>query len=228
MKSKFWPISAALAVIAALILTWQVRSRTGEETFECPDVGECVLGSGWNSLLTGMAITGPFIALLGAAWSRRLHNNGRLGPFSYRAIPDSEQIVEVLTVLLAGLFTYWFIRNGPSIEPARPLDIGAPNTWALDIRNVRQPDGTAEITSVPSRLNWFIVGTVLFAPFAGSFGAMAGREFFGRRRRKAQRHLDEGTEENAELVGDVGDETLIDLSDSATRDNLGFDLDDAE
>ncbi len=228
MSSKFWPVSAAIAVVSAVLLNWQVGARTGEETFVCTDIGDCVLGSGWSSLLTGMAITGPFFALLGAAWSRRLHNGERLGPFSYRAIPDSEQIVEVLTVLLAGLFTYWLIRNGPSIEPARPLDIGAPNTWALDIRNVRQPDGTATITSVPSRLSWFLIGTVLGAPFAGSLGAMLGREFYGNRRRKAQRLLDEGTEENAELVGDVGDETLIDLSDSATRDNLGFDLDDAE
>ncbi len=236
MTSKFWPVSSVIAVVAAVLLTWQVGMRTGEETFVCPDIGDCVQGSGWASLLRGVTITGPFIALLGAAWSRRLHNNGRLGPFSYRAIPDGEQILEVLTVLLAGLFTYWFVRNGPSIEPARPLDIGAPNTWALDIRNVRQPDGTPEITDVPSGLSWFIIGAVLFAPFAGSFGAMLGREFYGRRRRKAQREADEALDPDethsaeAEAVDLTrsratpdGDIPVIDLSDKALADEFGFD-----
>jgi len=191
MSRKFWPTSTAIAVFAALILLWQVRSRTGTETFVCTDVGDCELGSGWRSLFSAIAITGPFIALLGAAWSRRLHNDGRLGPFSYRTIPDGEQILEVCAVLLAGLFTYWFIRNGPSIEPARPEDISDPNTWARNIRNLRQPDGTPEITTVPSRLNWYLIGLMLGAPFAASFGAMLGREFYGRRRRIAQREPDE-------------------------------------
>ena len=231
MTAKFWPISAVIAIIAAVLLTWQVGARTGEETFLCPDLGECVLASGLASALTGMAITGPFIALLGAAWSRRLHNNGRLGPFSYRAIPDSEQIVEVLTVLLAGLFTYWFVRNGPSIELARPVDIGAPNTWALDIRNVRRPAGTPEVNSVPSRLSWFIIGSVLFAPFAGSFGAMLGREFYGRRRRKAQRQDDEAVETDGDeiVVSAESDDSIIDLSDNSTSEGkFGFNIDEVE
>ena len=46
MTSKFWPISAVIAIIAAVLLTWQVGARTGEETFLCPDLGECVLASG--------------------------------------------------------------------------------------------------------------------------------------------------------------------------------------
>ena len=136
MKSKFWPIASAFTAIVAAVLTWQVHSRLGDETFQCPDVGECTLGSGLSWLLTGAAVPGAILAVLGAAWSRRLHNRNKLGPFVRSYIPDGEQILEVLGVLGAGLFTYWFVRNGPSIEPALPLDIGRPNTWAIDVQNL--------------------------------------------------------------------------------------------
>jgi len=191
MNTRSWPIGAAIAAFTALLLTWQVHARTGDETFMCVDVGECSLGSGWSWLLTGATLTGPWLALVGAAWSRHLHNSDRLGPFSARAIPDGEQIVEVIAVLLAGLFSYWLVRSGPSIEPALPHDLGRANRWALDVRNLRLDDGEAAVTSVPARRTWFILGAVLFAPFAASLGSMLGREFYGRRRRAAQRLADE-------------------------------------
>jgi len=205
MSARFWPITASLAALLSIILTWQVHSRTGDETFVCADLGDCALGSGWSWLLTGIATTGPFLAVLGVAWSRHLFTSNKLGPFSYRAIPDGEQIIEVVTVLLAGLFTYWFVRNGPSIELARPTDIGAPNTWALDIRNARLEEGAAELNSVPSRLNWFIIGVVLGAPFATSFGTMLGREFYGRRNRKPPPVA-------------AGDDVIIDLTEDDSID----------
>lgn len=220
MSGRFWPTSGVIAVVFAVILTWQVHSRFGNETFTCSDTGECMLGSGASWLLTGATLIGPFLTLLGAAWSRRLHYENKLGPFSYRAIPDGEQILETLAVLSAGLFTYWFIRNGPSIDPARPLDITIPNTWALDIRNVRLPDGVTEVTSVPTRLSWFIIGMVLSAPFAFSFGTMLGREFYGRRRRVAQRDSDE----RLELDDTVNGSTTIDLTKSVDLDELDFDV----
>ena len=130
----------------------------------------------------------------------------------HKAIPDGEQILEVLSVLAAGLFTYWFIRNGPVIEPARPLDIGRPNTWALDIRNFRLEDGERALTEVPTTRSWFLMGAVLGAPFAISFGSMLGREFYGWRRRRAQKLSDEAGD-NEEIGGDEI------LSDS---DSMGF------
>ena len=222
MNSRFWPIASALAALSALLLTWQVHSRTGDETFQCIDVGDCSLGSGLSWLLTGVTITGSVLALVGAAWSRRLHNKNKLGPFAHSHIPDGEQILEILAVLGAGLFTYWFVRNGPSIEPALPIDIGRPNTWALDVRNVRLADGAAEVTSVPSRLSWFIVGSVLGAPFALSFGSMISREFYGLRRRKAQRAAD--------IQSDEVDDELIDLTETLDEevDEFGFRRDDID
>lgn len=216
MSGRFWPIGAAIAVLASLILTLQVHGRTGDETFICEDVGECALGSGWSWLLTGAALTGPFLALLGAAWERRQHYRDRLGPFAHRAIPDGQQIGEVLGVLGAGLLSYWLIRNGPSIEPATPLDIGRVNNWALDVRNFRLEDGAPEVTTVPSRFSWFLIGAVLFAPFGLSLGTMLGREFYGRRRRKAQRALDEGGEsidaaDSESSAGTNSDEIELDL-----------------
>jgi len=208
-SGRFWPIGGAIALFGALVLTWQAHARTGDETFVCTDVGECALGSGWSWLLTGAALAGPFIALLGAAWERRQHYRNRLGPFAHRAIPDGQQIGEVLGVLGAGLLTYWLVRNGPSIEPATPLDIGRANSWALDVRNFRLEDGANEVTSVPNRRSWFLIGAVLFAPFAMSFGTMLGREFYGRRRRKAQKAQDSSVD--LRESNDDGDEVELDL-----------------
>lgn len=176
-----------MAVITALIATRFVHGRAGDETFLC-DGTPCELGSGASWLLTGVTFIGPFIALAGFFWARRLHEGGRLGPFSHRAIPDGEQIIEVMAVLLAGLITYWLALNGPSIEF---VDIGRPNTWVERLRELRAPEtltqlDRAKLDEVPSRRTWFLIGVILGGPLMFSFGNMAGREWYGRKRRKAQ------------------------------------------
>jgi hypothetical protein len=206
-----------IAAVVASILTWQVHTRSGDETFVCE--GEaCVLGSGASWLLTGITLLGPFIALAGFLWTRRLHRRDRLGPFSPRAIPDSEQIFEVLSVLAAGLATYWLVRNGPSIEA---VDVGRPNTWVLELHQWTTDDGEPISRLVPNRRTWFAVGAILAAPFAFSLGSMLSREWYGRERRVQQ---------NAAAADDVIDlteldsQTVIDLRESAPQQ---IDIDDA-
>jgi hypothetical protein len=178
-----------IAALISLVLTWQIDARTGDETFLC-DGASCELGSGLSWLLTGAALIGPFIAVLGAAWTRRLHQRDRLGPFSSRGVPDGEQIVEVLAVLAAGLATFWLLRNGPMIDA---VEVGRPNSWILDAREFSD-----EFTSnplVPNRTNWFMMGAVLGAPFAFSLGSMIAREWYGRRRRRTELDEDYATDE---------------------------------
>lgn len=197
-----------IAALISIILTWQIHARTGDETFVC-EGAECELGSGLSWLLTGAALTGPFVAVFGVAWTRRLHQRDRLGPFSYRAIPDSEQILEVLAVLAAGVASYWLIRNGPMIEPADVDSIGRPNSWILDARELR--DEFTTNTLVPNRRNWFTIGAVLGAPFSFSLGSMLAREWYGRLRRRAQ--LAEDVEPEEVII----DLTTIDLTDSSSE-----------
>ncbi len=197
-----------VAALISIILTWQIHARSGDETFVC-EGAECELGSGLSWLLTGAALTGPFVALLGVAWTRRLHQRDRLGPFSYRAIPDSEQILEVLAVLAAGVASYWLIRNGPMIEPADVDSVGRPNSWILDARELR--DEFTTNTLVPNRRNWFTIGAVLGAPFSFSLGSMLAREWYGRLRRRTQ------LAEDAEPDEIVIDLTTIDLTDSSSE-----------
>lgn len=202
-----------IAALISLILTWQIHARSGDETFVC-EGAECELGSGLSWLLTGAALTGPFVAVLGAAWTSRLHQRDRLGPFSYRAIPDSEQILEVLAVLAAGLASYWLIRNGPMIEAVIVDEVdkklpGRPNSWILDARELR--DEFTTNTLVPNRRNWFTIGAVLGAPFSFSLGSMLAREWYGRLRRRAQLAADAEPEE---VVIDL---TTIDLTDASSE-----------
>lgn len=185
-STLFLAKACALTTVVAIVLTWQVHSRSGDETFVC-DGETCVLGSGASWLFTGMTVLGPVIGLLGFFWTRRLQQSDRLGPFSHRAVPDLEQIVEVFSVLGAGLATYWLVRNGPSIEA---IDVGRPNTWVLNLREWTAEDGEAVSTLVPNRRTWFAIGAILAAPFAFSFGSMLGREWYGRQRRKQQRLAD--------------------------------------
>jgi len=128
--------TAPIALLIAIIATRQVHGRSGDETFICDTGAQCELGSGLSWLLTGVTAIGPFVALAGFFWSRRLHQEGRLGPFSSRAIPDGEQIVEVLMVLGAMAVSYWLMLNGPAIES---VEIGRPNTWAEWLREFRAP-----------------------------------------------------------------------------------------
>lgn len=204
-KTPFIAKTLPVATLLALFLTWQIHGRAGDETFRC-DGSSCELGSGLSWLLTGIALTGPFVALLGIAWTRRLHQRDRLGPFAPRAIPDGEQIAEVLAVLAAGLVSYWLLRNGPMIEAVR---VGRPNTWILNARE--WTDEFSTNTMVPNRTNWFMIGTVLGAPFSFSLGSMVAREWYGRRRRQAQIERD-----NASREVDI-DLTTIDLTDSAAQ-----------
>lgn len=192
----FAPIATVTAVIAALILHSIVTSRTGTETFQCVS-GVCELDSGFRSLLRGMAIVGPGITALGFAWSRWQHQRNTLGPFADRWIPDGEQIFEVLATLAAGLFTYWYIRNGPAVEA---VDVGAPNSWARSIRNFNQPEGTPPADLVPTVRSWFLIGAALVTPFAMSFGSMLGREFYGLVRRRSQRREDKARAEAVQTI----------------------------
>lgn len=170
-----------LTLLIAGVLTWQVHRRTGDETFICETGDICELGSGLSWLATGATLIGPVIAFLGFSWSRRLHRRSRLGPFSYRPIPDGEQMLEVFAVLSAGLATYWLLGNGSMIEA---VDVGRPNTWLLDVQDIASDEPVDNL--VPNRTTWFAIGTVLTAPFAFSFGSMLGREWYGRRRRATQ------------------------------------------
>ena len=201
-----------IAAIVAFFATRWVHGRFGDETFICADGVECDLGSSMSWLLSGLTLLGPFIAVAGFHWSRRLHTRGRLGPFSERAIPDGEQIFEVALFVGAIAATYWLLLNGPSIEL---VDIERPNTWAEWFREFRAPDElTAEdrqrLDEVPSRRTWFAIGALLGAPAWMSFGTMAGREWYGRKRRKAQRNESSTPESGDDTIH--ADESVIDLS----------------
>jgi len=193
MKQHTIVKTAPIALLVAFFATRYVRGRYGDETFICDTGAQCDLGSGLTWLLTGITSIGPFIALAGFMWSRRLHHKERLGPFSSRAIPDGEQILEVLMVIGAIGASYWLMLNGPAIEP---VTIGRPNTWAEWLREFRAPDqltaaDQAKLDEVPSRRTWFLIGTLLGAPLMLSLGTMLGREWYGRKRRKAQREAGE-------------------------------------
>ena len=170
-----------VAAVVAFITTRLVRGWTGSETFLCGET-DCVFDSGSAWLPTGATVIGPFIAVLGFMFTRRLHYRDRLGPFSHRAIPDSEQILEVLGVLGAGALTYWVLHNGPMTDA---VDIGSLSSLAADIL------GENDVPSpfVPSRRTWFAIGAILGAPFAFSLGSMLGREWYGRKRRQAEGRL---------------------------------------
>lgn len=209
-----------IAIIVAFFATRRVHGRYFDETFICDTGDRCELGSGLSWLLTGITALGPFLAVLGFMWTWRLHHRDRLGPFSHRAIPDSEQILEVLAVLGGILASYWLLLNGPSIES---VTIGRPNTWAEWLRNFRAPEQLTsadreKLEQVPSRLTWFAVGTLLGGPFMYAFGSMLGREWYGRKRRKAQKseaaHREEG------VAGDDASDT-INLTGDLTGDLTG-------
>ncbi|MFT7473620.1 MAG: hypothetical protein ACI81L_000535 [Verrucomicrobiales bacterium] len=170
-----------VAVVTAFVATRLGRGRAGTETFLC-EGSRCSFDSGATWLLTGVTIIGPFIAVLGFSFARRLHYRDRLGPFSHRAIPDGEQILEVLGIVASGALAYWVLRNGPTIEA---IDDGGLNRVAADI--LGEDDVPSSL--VPNRQSWFAIGAILSAPFAFSLGSMFGREWYGRKRRKTQEQL---------------------------------------
>jgi len=221
-KKLFVPVALVITLVTALVLRSIVGSRTGTETFMC-ESGVCTMDSALASALNGVTLLGPFIVLLGFVWSRRQHKKGRLGPFANRTIQDGEEIFEVFLVLAAGIFTYWYIRNGPSIEA---VDIGAPNTWAQSIKDFRREDGVPATDLVPTGRAWFIIGTALVSPFALAFGTLLGREFYGIFRRRDQRT------EDREAAETRSGSTAIDLREQSTNlesgDNKGIDLNHQE
>ena len=224
MKQHTIVKTAPIAVIVAFISTRWVRGRFGDESFVC-ETGACDLGSGLTWLLSGVTILGPFIALAGFFWSRRLHLKQQLGPFSSRAIPDSEQIGEVLMVAAAALASYWLMLNGPSIEP---VTIGQPNTFVETLREFRAPEQlTAEdrvkLNEVPSRRTWFLIGTLLGTPFTFSLGTLLGREWYGRKRRKAQKVEDETPVIDLNAIEQVSGRSTPDINLSDIDVNLEID-----
>ncbi len=176
-KSKTFIIAAVIAVV----LTIFMRSRFGDEVLLC-EGQPCDLGSGTKWLATGLSLIGPFFAAAGFEWARLLENRNMLDPRAKWAVPDAEQILEGLAVLLAGLFTYWLILNGPANEG---VDVRQVSAWANDLRNFRLEEGLPETNLVPARTTWFVIGAALAVPFFFSFGSMLGREVFGRQRNTA-------------------------------------------
>ena len=172
-RSKLYVI----AIVLSIALTVIVRTQFGDETFFCDGV-ECTLGSGTRWVLTGLSIGGPFLAVTGYLWSMWLDDRDQLGPAAKWSIPDAEQIFEVLSVLGAGLITYWLLLNGPSIEA---VEVRQVNQLAASLREFRLEAGEPVTNLVPSRLTWFVIGAILSGPFWFSFGSMIGRELYGRR-----------------------------------------------
>jgi hypothetical protein len=203
---KTLPIAAVIALITTLL----VRGWAEANTFLC-DESRCAFDAASTWLPSGVTIVSPFIAVLGFMFARRLHYRDRLGPFSHRAIPDSEQILEVLSVLGAGALSYWVLRNGPTIEA---VDIGRINVLAADIL------GENDVPSllVPDGRSWFAVGAILSAPFAFSLGSMLGREWYGRKRRKAQDQL--ATTDHSDGDGEGDDFESADDEASTMSDQL--------
>jgi len=220
MKQQHTLVKALpLALIAAFFATRRVRGRFGDETFLCDTGSQCDLGSGMTWLLSGVTILGPFIAVAGFMWTRRLHHSNRLGPFSHRYIPDGEQILEVLAVLAAAAISYRLILGGPSIEwvsPSGDLTLATrPNQFAQWLREFRAPDildadARDKLGKVPSRRTWFLIGTIFGGPFMFGLGSMLGREWYGRKRRKAQRE-----------DGVAGDDDASDQIDFTERSETG-------
>lgn len=166
MLSKRPQLFAGAAAVA-IILTFIVRSQFEQEA---------------QTLLTGAALTGPFLAVAGMIWSDELSTRGLGGPTAKLAVPDFEQIFEGLAVLFAGLITYWLLLNGPSTDGAELTGL---NGLANDLRNFRREDGTSATNLVPTGFTWFIIGIILSAPFWFSFGSMAGRELLAREDRQS-------------------------------------------
>lgn len=168
-------ITAAGVLATSLILTAIVHQRGGDELIRC-ETGECAVGSGASWIWTGITLVAPWVvtgAFLRARW---LHQRGRLGPFSKRLVPDIEEIVEIISVLVVAYLGYRLIRGGwtfPIIESGRPNEF-------LEGHLGRE----SGLPLVPTRTTWFLFGALVSSPFAFAFGAMAGREWYGWRRRR--------------------------------------------
>ena len=167
-------IEPAVVVLAIVLVVAIVHARGGNERAICGS-DPCEVGSSLSWLATGAAVTAPPLAWAGVAWARRLHDREDLGPFAKRSIPDIEEMAELAWFVLSVVLVYLVIRNGPTIPI---IDPSWPNTW-LDGRLGTELGRDL----VPSRLSWFLVGSLLTSPAAFSAGTAAGREWYGRRGR---------------------------------------------
>ena len=167
-----------MTLLAALMMTWVVHRRGGDEVFLC-EGSRCALGSGASWFFTGMTFIGAWFVFAGALWTQRAERRGYRGPHGRRLIPDSEEIIEVLWVLAAAYLSYRILKGGPSIEA---IDVRRPNTWLLDSRGF----GDNGEPLVPSRRAWFFAGALLSSPFAFSFGGALAREWYAYQDRKSE------------------------------------------
>ncbi len=174
---RFWVLAPLITLVAIGIGLRIVHGRAGDEQVLC-DTGTCSVGSGGSWLLTGVVISFGVLGLLGAAWTRRVHQRGRLGPFKKALIPDGGEIVEGLWVIVAAIGAWWLLTRGPE---AWVFDPGAPNSWTERLR----PQSIFGLSVVPSRFAWFLTGLLLASPFGFSFGSMAAREWYILARRRS-------------------------------------------
>lgn len=162
----------AVVVVAILVLVLLIHARGGDEQAIC-EGQPCVVGSGASWLATGAAVAAPPLVWAGVVWTRRLDTRDDLGPFARRAVPDIEEMAEVVWFLVAVVLSYLLIRRGPTIPI---VDSSWPNSW---LEGRLGTEGGHDL--VPSRLSWFMVGALLAMPAGFSAGTAAGREWFGRR-----------------------------------------------
>ena len=168
-----------LVAFTTLVLTWQVHARTGDETIRCVDAPqtECTVGSGWSWILTGIAITAPTLVHLGWRWTARLHRQNKLDPLRRLVIPDYEEILEIVSVVVTVAISIWIVRSGPTHGL---VDGGFPNTWLGESLGTQ----ARNVPLVPTRGAWFFVGALVSAPFSFAAGSAIGREWFGWQRRR--------------------------------------------
>ncbi len=217
MNWRPW-LPVPLVGLATLILTWQVHARAGDETIRCVDAPqtECMVGSGASWLLTGITITAPTLIHLGWRWTARLNRQKKLDPLRRLVIPDYEEILEIVSVVLALAASVWIIRSGPTFGL---VDGGFPNTWLGESLGTQARD----VPLVPTRGAWFLIGALMSAPFSFAAGSAVGREWFGWKRRRGTDSLAEASSEATET--DTEDAETLDLDAEDADADAGVDED---
>lgn len=179
------------ALVVGLILTAVVHAFAGDEIALCEEGirARCPIGSGGSWFWTGVVLIAPVLVTAGLAWTIHLRDVNQLGPFAPAVIPDWEELLEGMAVIIAFLLTFLIIRGGPKTAM---LDSSWPNSW-LEGR-------LGEVRGeplVPSRRSWFLIGLLVSLPFSFSLGTAVGREWFAFRRNRADRTVvgDERTDQ---------------------------------
>lgn len=185
-STKLWAVAGG-AVVTGVVLALLVHIWGGDEVALCDGAARtsCPIGSGASWTWTSALLFAPLFALGGFLWTDQLHRTNQLGPFAYAPIPDWEELLEGIAVLVAALMSYLVIRVGPKT----PM---VDTSWMNSLLSGHL--GTeAGADLVPSRRSWFVVGAILSAPFAFSFGSAVGREWFRwKRRRGDESGVDDG------------------------------------